>query len=1057
MANKQVRDLPVSRMVPVQEHVCPACKIKMQLFAINFEESIYLCPTEGCFYPLNQSHKIVLVASNNMCSDNEMVSAYPEEKALDVISADTEQNNSGSSVTEDGVAHEEPAVADISDSNNALMNLPKSMESIIRKVALANKNFTSLLPKNFLESLSPPSVSSSSSLVAPAAAAVAASSSSSLSLLPSSPLPSLKKTLKRKIVDVKNNSSTVTASLPPHLQQRKLNVNVAPNKQVHYLQWPNSQALCWLDVILCLFVHNKMLKARVRQLPPQDRSVLKTLFKAYTQAMKLFNGTNQPEKGQPTAKGPNSSIPASDLPMAILKKAMLDNSVAVKGPKKKAVKLLLNVREAVWKQLQTKLLCKKGTNDGPVFALISLEKQEPALRDVFTMDYILEFLCKQCEHRVTSSHTKMLPTLEAAADFSMYNMQHIVKCSNCNCRNQCRTLKPIKFGNSILLHFLKGIPFEDLSKLNFTHNSIHYHVVGIVQYTNDPDHFIAWIKYSDRKWIKCDDLDGPICSVNLGLPLIPKQEIHLVMWEKLKSDSLETVADPKTNSASALTNPQMLPVVTSVSEAPSASALPVVTISDDSCSSPIPSTSSVTLSTTATSMTNSIISSTVGTVFSRTTPSTGVSVLGNIMSSIEAPVFGDAMSSTVVPVLSGTIPSAVVPVLSGTIPSAVMPVLSATVPSTVVSVIGNTVTSAVTPALNSTVSQLVSPALCSTMSQPVISALCSTVSPLVTAGLCNTVSPLVTPALYSTVSPSVTPAICSTVSSQVAPTVNTTESSAALSTVSPTVAPVHNIMLSSLGTPISCATLLSVANPAINGPISISVTPTSTTQPQPSSSADDSFIIPMSVSPSGLISLSTTTSPSEVVFSLPVMSSTPNTLLTQLVSSGKEESSSSLTSASPILKSALLNSSPLLASETLVSAAGDSIPPHNSASLPTQVLSNSSETQSCLTGSLTPATSSNQVIYPVQIEPPLSMNTACVVQNTPVVVRPGQSGDLNQVVIPNCSQIPCSPMEVKQISFQPLPISKGNTKTLPIKLESDANHLNKLKANLAMVKRFRKW
>lgn len=359
-----------------------------------------------CFYPLNQSHKIVLVASNNMCSDNEMVTASLEETALDVISSEaTEQNNSGSLVAEDSVAHEEEptaaAVADanVSDSNNALMNLPKSMESIIRKVALANKNFTSLLPKNFLESLSPSSSSLSPSSVSPAVAA-ATSLSSSLSLPPSSSFPSLKKTLKRKIVDVKSNSSTTTASLPPHLQQRK--VGVAQTKQVQYLQWPNSQALCWLDVILCLFVHNKMLKARVKQLPPQDRSVLKTLFKAYTQAMKLFNGPNPPEKGQPTAKGSNSFVSASDLPMIILKKAMLDNSVAVKGPKKKAVQLLLNVREAVWKQLQTKLQCKKGTNDGPVFALISLEKQELALRDVFTMDYILEFLCKQCEHRVTS-------------------------------------------------------------------------------------------------------------------------------------------------------------------------------------------------------------------------------------------------------------------------------------------------------------------------------------------------------------------------------------------------------------------------------------------------------------------------------------------------------------------------------------------------------------------------------------------------------------------------------------------------------------------------------
>ncbi|GAB1602722.1 SUMO-specific isopeptidase USPL1-like isoform X2 [Argonauta hians] len=1037
------------RMVPVQEHVCPACNIKLQLFAINFEESIYLCPTEGCFYPLNQSHKIVLVPSNNLCNNNEVSLSCSDEKTLEELLDDTEttaEHSDLSSVADDNIVNEEPAAL-VPDSNSSLLNLPKSMESIIRKVALANKNFSSLLPKNFLQSSS----QSSSTSILPPSPAISSSSSASSSLTPVSlPTPassSIKKTVKRKIVDIKNSPSmTTTASLPPHMQQKK---DTMQNKQVHYLQWPNSHALCWLDVILCLFVHNKMLKAQVKQLPTQDRSVLKTLFKAYAQAMKLFNGTNQPEKGQPQStpaptmqagvKTSNTSVtaaPSSDIPMAILKKAMVDNSVAVKGPKKKAVRLLLNIREAVWKQLQTKLQCKKGTNDGPVFALISLEKQEPALRDVFTMDYMLEFRCNQCKHYVNSSHSKMLTTLEAAPNFTMNHMQHIVKCSNCNRVNQYRMLKPIKFRNSILLHFLKGIPFDDISKLDFVHNSVQYHVTGIVQYTNDPDHFIAWIKYSDRKWIKCDDLDGPVCSVNLGIPVIPKQEVHLVMWEKLKCDAVESTDVSKvssTSSSSSLTNQQALPVVTSV-EIPSVSALPVVTISDDS-SSPIPSNSSVTLST----MTNSISSP----VLSRTVPS---SVLSRIMSSIETPVFADTMSSTVVPVLSGTIPSAVVPVLSGALPSAVVPVLSATVPSTV--------TSNVNPALSSTVSPLVSATLCTTMSQPVISALCNSVSPLVTPNLCSTVSPLVTPALYSTVSPPVNPAICSTVSSPVAPAVNTTESSEALSTISSNVTPVHNIMLSSIGTPMSCGTLLSVANPAVNGPISLSIAPKSTSQPLCSTPGEDSFILPVSVSPSGLISLSTTSSPSEVVLSLPIMSSSPNTLLTPMVSSVKEAAPQTLTSASSVLKSALLNS-PLLASDNLASDVRNSLNRDNFVPVPPPVLSSLSDSPGCITGPPVSASTSNQLIYPLQIESPLPMNTACVVQNKPMVVIPGTSG--NQVILPNCSQVSSSTVAIKEQCPYPLPISKGNTRPLPIKLENDANHLNKLKANLAMVKRFKKW
>ncbi len=52
------------------------------------------------------------------------------------------------------------------------------------------------------------------------------------------------------------------------------------------IQWKNKEALCWLDVVMCLLVHCKQLRNLLTS-NPQEQGILRTLITAYDQAQAL--------------------------------------------------------------------------------------------------------------------------------------------------------------------------------------------------------------------------------------------------------------------------------------------------------------------------------------------------------------------------------------------------------------------------------------------------------------------------------------------------------------------------------------------------------------------------------------------------------------------------------------------------------------------------------------------------------------------------------------------------------------------------------------------------
>lgn len=170
-------------------------------------------------------------------------------------------------------------------------------------------------------------------------------------------------------------------------------------------QWRNKEALCWLDVILCLAVHNETLKSLVFSDSFDRTSLIYRLFAAHNQACHLLqqsqSNIDKPvsESGtsSPISETKNNSDISKNLPVVKIarisaeNKNMLSNEtgdVSACLDEKTLVEGVLNeVREKIWKMLKERLKCEKGDNESPVFALPLLLQENEAVDKLFRMSY----------------------------------------------------------------------------------------------------------------------------------------------------------------------------------------------------------------------------------------------------------------------------------------------------------------------------------------------------------------------------------------------------------------------------------------------------------------------------------------------------------------------------------------------------------------------------------------------------------------------------------------------------------------------------------------------
>ena len=183
-------------------------------------------------------------------------------------------------------------------------------------------------------------------------------------------------------------------------------------------QWRNNDALCWLDVVLCLSVHNLCLRKFVFNVENEEHCVISKLIKAHFQAQTILKkrladtgsesslsessscrstisrNNKQKKEGkncntirsgclEQCSTGDDTSSKTSDSSrVTVDSKGSLHHA-----SKMEQRQLLSDVREQIWTSLQSKLRCKKGQPESPVFAFPLLLKHNEIATNLFKLKY----------------------------------------------------------------------------------------------------------------------------------------------------------------------------------------------------------------------------------------------------------------------------------------------------------------------------------------------------------------------------------------------------------------------------------------------------------------------------------------------------------------------------------------------------------------------------------------------------------------------------------------------------------------------------------------------
>ncbi|NWW47953.1 USPL1 isopeptidase, partial [Pedionomus torquatus] len=272
------------------------------------------------------------------------------------------------------------------------------------------------------------------------------------------------------------------------------------------LQWRNTHNLCWLDCILSALVHLEILKFALAEEYSDGKCLLQKLLTKYNQATVLLNTCKRSK---------------------------------VKDVLPKAESNLNEIRNTIFTQLQPRLKCELGKKESPVFALPLLLQLDQQAEKLFLHSFSWKFECIRCGYKYQERFRKTLTTFtNIIPDWHPLNAVHTGPCNKCSDRSQRRQMILEKVPSVLMLHFVEGLPHNNLKDYSFRFEEDTYQITSIVQYQADKKHFITWSLNPDETWLECDDLKGPYCKRHERFE-VPPSEIHIVIWEKKTSHAPE--------------------------------------------------------------------------------------------------------------------------------------------------------------------------------------------------------------------------------------------------------------------------------------------------------------------------------------------------------------------------------------------------------------------------------------------------------------------------------------------------------------------------------------
>ena len=185
------------------------------------------------------------------------------------------------------------------------------------------------------------------------------------------------------------------------------------NSEVKYLHWWNKDALCWLDVAMCMLVHSQTVRRLLKDVNTVE-NLVKRIVTAWDEAQTIVNqrpmtssgvGAGTPGRavrletsvGQVMVKtGGGKTLPSVASLRDLAPSGLTDDIKVAQAQSTEGCNVLDAVREIVWQRLQPKLKCVRGDNDSPVFALPLLLRESAPLMQTFMVHYGWEMTCTEC-------------------------------------------------------------------------------------------------------------------------------------------------------------------------------------------------------------------------------------------------------------------------------------------------------------------------------------------------------------------------------------------------------------------------------------------------------------------------------------------------------------------------------------------------------------------------------------------------------------------------------------------------------------------------------------
>ncbi|NXH40852.1 USPL1 isopeptidase, partial [Dicaeum eximium] len=455
---------------------CPVCKEKGQIqglrtYRLNFQESIFLCENPQCIYPLGYKPLNSIITSTG--SENHQVPSTHKKRKL--------------GDTSDFCAVE-------SDPKKARTSKVLNPEHTINADSAVKGYQNSLcIPKASLHDVLQNDQQNSGNHVGSSMQKVDFETTTKTNNYQESP----PKTSSPKTQLLPSSEVLSTASEIP-LKEDKGSTN---NRDL-CLQWRNVHNLCWLDCILSVLVHLETLKSAIAEEYNDEKCLLQKLLKKYNQASILLNTCKRSK---------------------------------VKDVLPKAESQLNEIRNVMFTELKPQLRWELGNMENPVFALQLLLQVDQQAEKLFLHSFSWKFECVHCGYKYQDRLKKTLTIFpNAIPDWHPLNAVHIGPCNNCGNTSQRRQMILEKVPSILTLHFVEGLPHNNLEKYSFEFEEDTYQITSVVQFQTDKKHFISWSLNPDGTWLECDDLKGPYCKRHKRFE-VPPSEIRLVIWEKKAS------------------------------------------------------------------------------------------------------------------------------------------------------------------------------------------------------------------------------------------------------------------------------------------------------------------------------------------------------------------------------------------------------------------------------------------------------------------------------------------------------------------------------------------